>query len=237
MQQTVRNTAQEFDKYAADYDDHLNQALSPTGESKEYFATARVRWLMHFLTQLGEQPRCAIDYGCGVGDTSALLSKIPGLNCVTGLDASPKSLHLARLRYASAQHMFFSFEEYAPHGDIDLVYCNGTFHHIAVAERAYFIDYIRRCLRGGGLFSFWENNPWNPGTRYVMSRCAFDRDAVTLSPPEAKRLLLDAGFEIIHTSHCFFFPRFLKSLRFLEPWLLKVPLGGQYQILCRKCLG
>ena len=39
-------------------------------------------------------------------------------------------------------------------------------------------------LRPGGLFAFWENNPWNPGTRLVMSRIPFDRDAITLSALE-----------------------------------------------------
>ena len=233
----MQKTTHEFDSYAESYDDYLSEALSLTGESKDYFATARVRWLMRYLRKLGEQPRCAIDYGCGVGDTSALLSKILGLRLVIGLDASLRSLQLASLRQASAQHIFFSLEEYAPRADIDLVYCNGTFHHIAVAERARFISYIHSCLRGGGMFSFWENNPWNPGTHYVMARCAFDRDAIPLSPPEAKRLVRAAGFEIIHTSYFFFFPRFLKGLRFLEPFLLKIPLGGQYQILCRKPLG
>jgi hypothetical protein len=24
------------------------------------------------------------------------------------------------------------------------------------------VDYVYRSLRPGGLFAFWENNPWNP---------------------------------------------------------------------------
>ena len=61
------------------------------------------------------------------------------------------------------------------------------------------IDYVLRSLRPGGLFAFWENNPWNPGTRYVMSRIPFDRDAITLSPLEARQLLRVGGFEILRT--------------------------------------
>jgi len=38
------------------------------------------------------------------------------------------------------------------------------------------------------------NNPWNPGTRYVMSRCEFDEDAITLSPPQCRKLLRSSGF-------------------------------------------
>jgi hypothetical protein len=89
-------------------------------------------------------------------------------------------------------------------------------------------------LRPGAIFAFWENNPWNPGTRYVMRRVPFDRDAVTLSPPEARRWLRSAGFEILRTDFLFIFPRPLRWLRRLEPILSRAPLGGQYQVLCRK---
>jgi hypothetical protein len=53
-----------------------------------------------------------------------------------------------------------------------------------------------RSLRPGGLFAPWENNPWNPNTRYVMSRIPFDRDATTLSPPKAVGLLRQNGFQV-----------------------------------------
>jgi len=56
---------------------------------------------------------------------------------------------------------------------------------------------ILGALKPGGLFAFWENNPWNPGTRIVMSRIPFDRDAEIISPPAAKRLLRRAGFSIL----------------------------------------
>src|SRR5438445_109754 len=35
----------EFDRYAGTYDSALNRGLSVSGESKEYFAHQRVRWL------------------------------------------------------------------------------------------------------------------------------------------------------------------------------------------------
>jgi hypothetical protein len=96
------------------------------------------------------------------------------------------------------------------------------------------VDYIYRSLRPGGWFALWENNPWNPGTRYVMSQCAFDRDAVTLTPPEAARLLQAGGLRVLRTDFLFVFPRFLKFLRVMEAGLARLPLGAQYQVLCRK---
>ncbi len=80
----------------------------------------------------------------------------------------------------------------------------------------------------------WENNPWNPGTRYVMSRIPFDRDAVTLTPREARALVRANGFDIVDTTFLFIFPRALRWLRALEPPLARLPFGAQYQVLCRK---
>jgi hypothetical protein len=83
------------------------------------------------------------------------------------------------------------------------------------------------------LFALWENNPWNPGTRFAMRRISFDKDAVTLSPPQARRLVQTAEFQILRTDFLFIFPRLLRWLRPLESLLSRLPFGGQYEILCR----
>jgi hypothetical protein len=57
-----------------------------------------------------------------------------------------------------------------------------------------------------------------------------------IPPPQAKSLLQECGFEIVRTDYCFFFPRFLKALRFLEGSLASFPVGAQYQVLCRRPL-
>ncbi len=67
-----------------------------------------------------------------------------------------------------------------------------------------------------------------------MSRIPFDRQAITLTPPEAARLLQDGGFEVLRRDSLFYFPKQLRWLRWIEPHLSQLPLGGQYQVLCRK---
>jgi hypothetical protein len=96
------------------------------------------------------------------------------------------------------------------------------------------LRFVSNSLRPGGLFGLWKNNPWNPGTRYVMAHCAFDYDAVTLTPLESKRLLRSAGFQILRTDFLFTFPRPLKLLRPAEKLVAKLRLSAQYQIICRK---
>jgi SAM-dependent methyltransferase len=229
-------TTPHFDRFADTYDEDLNQALSASGESKEFFARGRVQHLASCLRRMNLHPQSVLDYGCGVGDTTPLFRELVGAQSVTGLDISQRSLDVAIERHGSRETIFATFERHTPDATIDLAYSNGVFHHIPPAQRNTTVNYIHRCLRPGGLFAFWENNPWNPGSRYVMSQCIFDRDAITISPLEAKRLLSGAGFELLLTDYLFFFPSFLRALRFLEPHLVHVPLGAQYQVLCRKSL-
>ena len=82
--------------------------------------------------------------------------------------------------------------------------------------------------------ALWENNPWNPGTRYVMSRIPFDRDANLVWPHQARRMLREAGLRVLRSDYLFIFPRWLKRLRFLESFLSGFPLGAQYQVLAVK---
>ena len=114
---------------------------------------------------------------------------------------------------AQSDAQFLLFDDYQPNERIDLVFCNGVFHHIPPDQRAAVVDYIYRTVRPGGMFALWENNPWNPGTRYVMSRISFDRDAITLTAPETRRLLISGGFEILRTDFLFIFPRLLSWFR------------------------
>jgi SAM-dependent methyltransferase len=223
-----------FDRYADTYDADLNQALAVSGEGKEFFAHGRVRWLSRCLQQLHFDPLSALDYGCGTGNTSLILQDLLNLNSVVGLDVSPRSLDIARSRHARVGCRFLTFDQYAPQADVDVVYCNGVFHHIPLVERAAAVDYIYRSLRPGGIFALWENNPWNPGTRYVMSQCVFDYNAIPIVCAEAKRLVRSGGFKIMSTDFLFFFPRFMKLFRSLEPYLSPIPFGAQYLILGRK---
>jgi SAM-dependent methyltransferase len=225
-----------FDVYADDYDVALARGISVTGEKKDYFAQRRIEWLRDCLKLVSAQVTTVMDFGCGTGSSSRLFFDILGVEHFVGTDQSPKCLEVATREYGSECNQFVSFDEYQPCDQFDLVFCNGVFHHIPPKERAAAVDYVLRSLRPGGLFSFWENNPWNPGTRYVMSRIPFDRDAITLSSPEARDLLLLGGFEILRTDFLFIFPRILHWCRWIEPLCSRLPLGAQYQILCRKPL-
>lgn len=224
----------EFDDYAEDYAASMTQALSVSGEDIKFFARGRIAWLSHCLAKRDERPCTVMDFGCGIGSALPYLFDILGAKLVIGVDVSPKTLDRARQNLGGYRGEFMLINDYHPGEQIDLVFCNGVFHHIPVDQRAALITYIYQSLRPGGLFALWENNPWNPGTRYVMSQCLFDEDAITLTPPEARRLTRAGGFEVLRTDFLFIFPHFLRWFRPLETLVTQFPFGAQYQILCRK---
>ena len=223
-----------FDAYASDYDAALAEGLSVSGESKDYFAQGRVDHLAGRLRDLQYRPGSILDFGCGTGTNVTVLLGLEGVTSLLGVDVSDSSLKVARKAVPDPRATFSILDQYRPDGRFDLVFTNGVFHHIPPPERASAMDYIFRALRPGGLLAFCENNPWNPGTRYVMSRIPFDRDAVTLTATEARKLIRTSGFEVLSADFLFIFPKALGGLRKLEKYLVRYPIGAQYQILCRK---
>jgi SAM-dependent methyltransferase len=226
--------SQEFNEYAGDYDHILARGLAVSGEGKNYFAQGRIDWLKARMDNAQFSPRRIMDYGCGTGETVPLLLGRFDAKSIVGVDQSTKLIERARRNYSHPRTTFRQIQQYHPAGEIDLVYCNGVFHHIPIAGRAMVARDIWRSLTPDGYFAFWENNPWNPGTQYVMSRIEFDRDAITLTAAEAGRLLQSVGFEIVRTDYLFIFPKCLSAFRWMESHLSRFPFGGQYLVLARK---
>jgi SAM-dependent methyltransferase len=227
-------TVPEFDRFADSYGSALDEALAVSGEDRTYFATGRIAWLAVCLRHLKIEPESVLDYGCGIGSATPFFFDLIGAKKVLGTAISSKSLAIAKQSYGSETGQFLLFDQLNPSEQFDLAFCNGVFHHIPLPNHTAVGNYIYRSLRPSGLFAFWENNPWNPGTRYVMSRCVFDRDAIPLSAPKARSFFCSNGFRILRTDFLFIFPRKLRWFRPIEPFVSRLPLGAQYQILCQK---
>jgi SAM-dependent methyltransferase len=212
----------------------LQRGISISGEDKGYFVRGRVRWLRDRLRELDRPAEAVLDFGSGPGDACPVLLEELGARSVVGLDLSEEMVAAATRAFGSASIRFARPLADLEPESVDLVYCSGVFHHIPPTQRARWLAYLRAALRPDGLLALWENNPWNPGTRLVMARIPFDRDAVTLSPLEARRLVRAAGFEVLRTDSLFYFPRPLRALRRFEPALSRLPLGAQYLVLARR---
>ncbi len=173
------NQEAEFDRFAENYEALLKPWLKVTGSPREYFAETRMRWLARLLREQGFAVRSAMDFGCGTGISIPLLINIVGAAHVIGVDTSEASLDVARRTLNHPSVRLEIVDAYAfRQGTLDLV-CNGVFHHIEPAERARADRvHVQASLRTGGLFAFWENNPWNPIVNYSMKHGEVDRNAV-----------------------------------------------------------
>ena len=209
-------TTPEFDGYAGNYATELNQALAVTGESVDYYAEQRILHLARRLKQRGAKATNVLDFGWGTGTATPYFIRHLAVSSVLGVDVSGESLRTAAAQFARLPARFVELAQFEPRGNLDLAFCNGVFHHIHPANRRDALRVVHRALRPGGLLAFWENNPWNPGTQWVMHCTPFDRDAIKISPLQARRVLRSAGFRLLGTDALFFFPRALRWFRPLE---------------------
>lgn len=223
----------EFDKFALSYNSHLNQSLRISGEDYTYLAEQRIQKLHLHLKKAGKgNIESLLDFGCGTGNFYKFAKEYFRDLKYLGVDTSIESIKIAQSR--NARLLFKTIDEYEPDNSFKCAYCNGVFHHIDPLERIDALRYIHNSLKNDGIFSFWENNPLNIGTRYIMHKNPFDKNANLVSYLEAVKLLKSVGFKIKSIDFHFYFPSKLNKLRILEFLLRKVPLGAQYQILASK---
>lgn len=223
-----------FDK-SAEYDKMLNKGISLSGEDKYFFIHGRFGDLVKNLP-LEKGMEKVLDFGCGVGDATIVMKEYFPEAEITGSDTAIKALEYARCNNgANGTIRYLEIKDFQVQNEFDLCYVNGVFHHIPIEQRAGAIKMIYDSLKPGGLLALFENNPLNPGTKMVMSRIPFDKDAITLVPNETRRMLTLAGFKIkIKPRFLFYFPKVFRFLRPLEKFFVHIPLGAQYYFLAEK---
>lgn len=192
---------------------------------------------MHKIRSLhAKKPKVIMDFGCGTGGNIKYLLNVFKPEKLIAADISSKSLEIVSKKFEKSVVEVMKIETSSEQQTsyCDMVYCNGVFHHIPLSDRKMAMNYIFSSLKEGGSFFFWENNPWNLGTHWVMSRIPFDKNAIKIFPRTAKGMMKSNGFDIQQVRFLFIFPRFLKYLRFLEILFVKIPLGAQYLVFAKK---
>ncbi len=229
--------ASEFDQYVESYREIINRGAALTGETFEYFIGLRLNLLRAELGSLGEpSPRRILDFGSGIGATLAQIREQFPRASLDGIDSSLRSVEVAeklRLPDTRFHHSDASELPFAA-GTFDLVYSNGTFHHINPEQReAIFAELARVLLPGGHAFIF-ENNPLNPVMVREMRRNPFDADARMLFPWHLRNHLRLAGLRARSPRYYVFLPRHLKRIWWTERYLRRVPFGAQYYVWATK---
>jgi SAM-dependent methyltransferase len=223
----------DFDHYVADYEKIINRHARLAGGSLEHFIGVRLA-LVAELTKRdfpSGAPLRIADFGCGIGVTEEqIVRTFPGATAI-GLDVSAGSIATAQKR--SLRNV--TFETIVPgvpmpcaDNSVDLLYSNGTFHHIAPDEHDFIFRDMNRILRPGGHVFIFENNPFNPVTVLAMKQNPFDADARMIAPPKMKKRMRAAGFDGVKQGYYCFFLKPLTFMRWGERYLRWLPLGAQY---------
>jgi hypothetical protein len=142
-----------------------------------------------------------------------------------------KILAEARARVDLTHVRLQSVKQTPRDGEIDLVYCNGVLHHNKLEQRAEALQRIFDSLGPARYFALWENNPLNLGTRFIMAKCPFDRDAMPILPSQATKMVKNDGFSHRNGVVSFFLP---EDISFPTSTRALVESDGQYLVLARK---
>lgn len=220
---------QEFDHYADDYKNIMDACTGSLGQEAKYFLYYKSEYLQRLF--LGTSPKKILDFGCGIGQFSKILTEAFPTAIVHGYDISPKSIEVAHKE--ARENLTFTSNLEDLDNDYDLIVIANVMHHIPLDRREASITELWGRIQAGGKAVVFEHNPLNPFTRWVVNRCAFDADAVLLRPNEtigyfSKRKALTRRDYIV------FFPKIVEWLKILEPSIRWLPLGAQYTVVATK---
>lgn len=217
-----------FDDYHESYNELLRDQTR-FFDKDSYFAEYKIRTVRQHLHGA---PARILEYGCGIGRNLRFLQQQFPKAEIYGCDISGKSLEAAAKELPDAK--LFETGRHPYGQDFDLIFVANVLHHVPPGLREGVLKDINNMLQPGGALYIFEHNPYNPVTRHMVNTCPFDSDAVLLKPAELKRLVTGTSLRVVLLHYSLFFPAFLKRMRFFEPLLVKVPLGGQYFVFAKK---
>lgn len=218
----------EFDSHIIDYRKNNDKVLALSGESSEFFAQFKAEKLRSWLPQLAQKQIDILDFGCGDGVMTQYVAQCFPLATLYGIDPSAESIQVAQSKFPSLN--FSSFQEngslpYADHS-FDIIYAAGVFHHIPFEHHEFYKNALMNMLKPHGHLVIFELNPLNPLTVKTFKSNPIDHHAKMLSPWYGKALLPQSSIKF----YCFF-PRLVRFLRPLEPYMTKIPLGAHYALI------
>lgn len=225
----------EFDKIAEDYYNLHNSNLKLTGETSEYFAEYKIKDLFDLTNDQKLSSKTIFDFGCGIGNSIPYFRKyFPKSNLNLG-DVSIRSMDIAKSRFPG-QEQYVNISDKIPvdSNTQDIVFSACVFHHIPHDLHSHWFNELMRITKKGGIMMIYEHNPNNPLTVSAVNTCPFDENAVLVNANKLKSQLLLLGWRNVEIRYRVFFPSKLKWLRFLEAYLTKLPIGGQWYIKAQK---
>jgi len=223
----------QFDSYSQTYDTTVNAAIGFPVLNVDFFTKAKAQYLVRVLTERfgGDLSRLdLVDVGCGIGNLHSFLGK--AVRTMTGVDVSSECIGTARERNPWVDYRLYEGKK-LPFADasFDVAFTICVMHHVPPTDWPLFAQELRRVVRPRGIALVFEHNPYNVLTRYVVSSCEFDRDAVLLTGRTAKRVLTEAGFTDVVIHHILTIPAANHALQQVDRLFRRLPFGAQYYAL------
>jgi ubiquinone/menaquinone biosynthesis C-methylase UbiE len=222
----------EFDRVADEYENLHAANIAITGERPEYFHEYKIKVLQKMTQHRGIAVRRLLDFGSGIGNSIPFLRAYFAEAELTGADVSRRSLAIAETRFGGMATGLPIEGPRIPAEDnaFDVAFSACVFHHIPWEEHLGWLAELRRVTRPEGMLTVFEHNPRNPLTVRAVNTCPFDENARLIRANQLAEVLRAAGWSGIETRYHIFFPHALAGLRSLEPYLGRVPFGGQYSV-------
>jgi SAM-dependent methyltransferase len=221
----------EFDSVADAYEEQHRANIAFSGDGPEYFAEYKIVDLAKIIANHAVPSGSIFDFGSGIGNSIPFFRKHIGHARLTCGDVSARSLAIARQRFSGDEAYVLLNETIPlPTASQDVVFSACVFHHIPHEQHAHWLGELLRLVRPGGLLVIFEHNPFNPLTVRAVNTCPFDANARLVSPGAMRRRALEAGWSKARIDYRLFFPSALQVLRVAEPYLSRIPLGGQYRL-------
>jgi trans-aconitate 2-methyltransferase len=156
------------------------ESKTPDWSATQYlkFGNERTRAVHDLVAQIvpfikTSQPRI-YDLGCGPGNsTTVLADAFPGAK-ITGMDSSPDMLRKATATFEARDgQQVVEFEEgnlenYAPEGEVDLLFSNAVFHWLRSPQRIPTLIRLVETLKPGGVLAFQVPDNYNESSHSAM---------------------------------------------------------------------
>jgi ubiquinone/menaquinone biosynthesis C-methylase UbiE len=226
----------EFDQFADDYGALHERSIAFSGCEPEYFAAYKIDLAATYFRQFCGNDDSILDFGCGTGVSVPHIRRhLSGTKLICA-DVSSASLEILHRRFGEETicSLIDTDRLDLPSNSVGMVFSACVFHHIQPEQQLLWLRELYRVTRPGGIIVVFEHNPLNPLTRYAVSRCIFDKNAVLLRPRNLAGLVRKAGWTVRHMRYHVFFPGFLSALSPLEARLGWLALGGQYSVCAVK---
>lgn len=220
----------DFDDFVYEYNNILSNQVKFFDSNGSYFAEYKIQEVSRILEI---KPGKILDYGCGIGRSFEFFKRFFPEAELYGMDSSGESLNYSRKNYPYVY--ILDTEKILEHKhSFDLVFVSNVFHHINHKDHSSEINLIYNLLKSNGELIVFEQNQYNPVTKYLIKKCPFDKNANLIKKNIMTKIIEESGFCVKKASYSLFFPSKLRFLRQVEKYLGKIPLGGQYYVYAKK---